>query len=280
MRIIKYILWITLIVNLCSCEGFYEPVTYDSSFPKKNYDLTKVLGSEIKVKYSDTDSICDLLISNKGDFNLITDLKGDTVFIGKVCKYRGLYYFNEQLGDTSFNIFAVMITDSLIFGLNSCNYQMGHLEVYIRKGEYKELVKYINADSTKIKLTPDKKAIRKYSKFILQGITPDTIINNLSNTNKVESEIFKSYSIDKDEYAFFLKVYPNPTTEKLFVSLQDKGKVLYSLTDYNGRILLNGQFNEKLNELDFTSIPYGIYQLTISDFSGVQKETINVMKTK
>jgi hypothetical protein len=272
----KYILWITLILFLCSCDGFLRPISYDSPFPKKNYDLTKILGNDFTI-IGDNDTLITYYITCNGDKNIIQDSNLDTFFIGKVCKYRGLYYFNEQYDDTTFWIWAVRISDSLIYGLNSSEYQMGNIYNLVRNGEYLGLVKYFNYDSTTVKLKPVKSKLREYSKYILKDVTPDIIILKNIKSPSINSE---SKLFEKEEYEFYSKVYPNPTNGKLFVNLQDKGNTLYTLADNNGKVLLSGQFFEKENNIDLSVLPNGIYHLTISDYSGIQRETINVIKTE
>jgi type IX secretion system substrate protein len=63
---------------------------------------------------------------------------------------------------------------------------------------------------------------------------------------------------------FQLKVYPNPVVDILIVETK-KLDVFYQLIDASGKVLENGFFSSDSNELDFTSIPGGVYFLQIEE---------------
>jgi len=272
--------WLTIIILLTACddiEKIFPKTTFDSPFPKRNRDLTNILGDNLTIK-SGTDTL-ELKISAFKNYNLITDSKtGDTIFKGTVCKFRGLYYFNQQLNDTSYWIYAVKLNDNLIYGLNSAWGQTLLVDRAIENGQYKKLVKYLSAD--KIRLHPDKRELKSLFSAIIDSIPPDTILQFqavspiLTDTTKVLTQI------DPEDFEFFSKVYPNPTTDYVNIELQEKNKITYQLTDINGKTVLQGQFEDRLNKIDLSKQTAGVFYLTLISPTDNQRETTKIIKTK
>ena len=84
--------------------------------------------------------------------------------------------------------------------------------------------------------------------------------------------------IDPEEFEFFSKVYPNPTTNFVNVELQQKTKVRYLLTDFKGKMVFQGQFTDRQNQIDLSSQTKGFYYLTLINPFDNQKETIKILK--
>jgi hypothetical protein len=276
----RQLFWLTIIVLLSACddiEKIFPKTTFDSPFPKRNRDLTNILGDNLTIK-SGTDTLA-LKISAFKNYNLITDSKtGDTIFKGTVCQFRGLYYFNQQLNDTSYWIYAVKLNDNLIYGLNSAWGQTLLVDKAIENGQHQKLVKYITAD--KIRLHPDKRELKNLFSAIIDSIPPDTILQFqelqpiLTDTTKVVAQI------DPEDFEFFSKVYPNPTTDFVNIELQEKNKITYQLTDLNGKTVLQGQFTDRTNKIDLSKQTAGIFYLTLINTTDNQKESTKIIKTK
>ena len=83
MKTFIQMLWLAIIVTMISCgdqkgKGFPKS-SFDSPFPKRNLDLTKILGEQLSVKTA-TDTL-HLKISCSKNFNLITyNKRKDTLF--------------------------------------------------------------------------------------------------------------------------------------------------------------------------------------------------------
>ncbi len=278
MKKLRHLFWLTIILALTSCDAneiMFPKTTFDSPFPKRNRDLTNILGENLTLKTgNDTLTLAIFAFKN---YNLITDSKsGDTLFKGTVCKFRGLYYFNQQINDSSFFIYAVKIIDNLVYGLNSALAQTMLVERSIENGQHKKIVKYISTD--KIRLHPDKKELRNLFSAIIDSIPPDTILQLkeslpiLTDTTKVITQI------DPEDFEFFSKVYPNPTTDFVIIELQQKTGITYQLTDLNGKTILQGQFIDKANKLNLSKQTPGIYLLTLINPTDNQKETTKIIK--
>lgn len=269
---------LTLILVLAGCEKVQESfpkTTFDRSFPKRNIDLTQVWGKNLLLKTSwDT---LDLKIASFKNYNLIIDRKTrDTLFHGKVCRFRGLYYFNQQLSDTSYWIYAVKVNDNLIYGLDQGWEQTEMIDSRIEKGLHPKLVKHHSAEA--IRLHPEKREMKKMFAGIISSMLPDTIIGlkkSAPTKATAESEIAQ---FDPEAFEFISRVYPNPTAGMVHINLQEKQTIRYQLADLNGRTIRQGNFNAVSNEIDLQPQRPGIYFLTLLNPSGDQNETVKIVK--
>ena len=105
---------ILILLAVVSCKQAEAPAeealpisTFDSSFPKNNKQLSRIFGDKLLIK-NNNDTLVLKIVSNKNN-NLITSENGDTIFFGKVCKYRDLYYLNHKVDDTTYYISAFKI---------------------------------------------------------------------------------------------------------------------------------------------------------------------------
>ena len=258
MKTLLNIIILTIIFALTSCGGnLNEPnITFDSQFPKRNKNLANILGDELKIK-SGEDTLIYKITSSKNNNLIINSKTRDTVFFGTVSKFRGLYYFNEQLNDSSYWIYAVKISDNLIYGL-----------------------KYINSDTSVIRLHPYKRELKKLFSSIISNFLPDTILNYQETYSKIQDATSTLTVIDPEDFNYISKAYPNPTKDILNIELQQKSKSTFQLTDLSGKIVLQGQLNEIINKIDISKQQIGVYALTIVNTAEKEKETIKIIKTE
>jgi hypothetical protein len=183
--------------------------TFNAPFPKRNRNLTRILGDTLRIEGKCFPLSYQIISTRK--YNLIIDMEtGDTLFKGTVCKYRDLYYFNEKLNDTSYRIFALKITDSLIYGLQNY-FQYHQIDSIIEKGTYPNLVKFMDKSKKAIRLQPQKKELRKLYSSILEKTKPFEIIRTKIFPSNDLEEI--DNEIEKDDYEYISKVYPNPARD-------------------------------------------------------------------
>ncbi|MES2397981.1 MAG: T9SS type A sorting domain-containing protein [Bacteroidota bacterium] len=249
--------------------------TFDAPFPKKNFSLTKILGDNLQI-YGSCYPLSFKVLSTRKSNLIINNETGDTLFMGTVCRYRGLYYFNEKINDTTFRIFALKITDSLIYGLQNY-FQYSQIDSAIERGDFPKLIRY--TDKNTIRLHPDKKELKMLFTSIIDNTKPFEIIrtNTISPTNTIENI---TTTIESDDFEILSKVYPNPAIDILNVDLRQKNVLTpYYLCDLNGKILSQGQFQEITNKIDVSGLSNGIYTLTIVT-EEQQKETVKIIKSK
>lgn len=278
MKIIKFTLIVSILAVAFSCKKAEAPVeqspisTFEAPFPKNNKQLSKIFGSLLLIK-NNSDTIFLKVISTKNE-NLITDSKtGDTIFFGKVCKFREFYYFNHKVNDTSYYISAFKIKDNLIYGLNPW-VQYFDVDENIKKGNGKELVKSINSDTSIIRLKPNKRELKKLFVLIMNETLPDTILNLKTDLNEIAK---RESSLEKetDEVENKIKVYPNPATD--FINIKINQKSSYQLIDVNGKIVLQGKLGELENRIEISDKQAGIYFLNIADLQKREKQTVKII---
>jgi hypothetical protein len=252
--------------------------TFDAPFPKRNTRLANVLGDQLTLKSGD--DTLTLTIASGKTTNLITNKEtGDTVFFGTVSKFRGLYYFSQQLNDSSYWIYPIKISDNLIYGLNMGWVQLFAVDDEIKNGNHKKLVKYINADSSIIRLHPNKRELKKLYSNIIDRIYPDTIIDYQQMIAKTTDTTNTVSAIDPEDFDYILKAYPNPTAGEITIELQEKSKSSFQLTDLNGKVMLQGPLNEISTRIDLSKQHAGVYSLTVMNSAEKEKETIKIIKT-
>lgn len=279
MKTLRQLFWLTILLSSCdgSVEKMFPKTTFDSPFPKRNRDLTNIIGSNLTIK-SGKDTL-KLTIYAFKNYNLIIERKtGDTIFKGTVCKFRGLYYFNQQLNDTSYWIYAVKLYDNLIYGLNSAWVQTLLIDRAIEAGKHQKMVKY--RSEKKIRLHPDKKELKNFFSMILDSIPPDTILQFQESVPALKDTTKKIIHIDSEDFEFLAKIYPNPTKGFVNIELHQKNKISFTLTDVLGKRVLQGQFADITNKIDLSNQTSGIYYLTLINPSNNQKETSKIIKTK
>jgi hypothetical protein len=280
MKTLLNIIILTIIFALTSCGGGNSRnITFDSQFPKRNKSLANILGDKLTIK-SGEDTLIYKITSSKNNNLIINSKTRDTVFFGTVSKFRGLYYFNEQLNDSSYWIYAVKISDNLIYGLNTESAQREYVYQEIKNGNNRKLIKYINSDTSVIRLHPEKRELKKLFSSIISNFLPDTILNYQETYSKIQDATSTLTVIDPEDFNYISKAYPNPTKDILNLELQQKSKSTFQLTDLSGKIVLQGQLNELINKIDISKHQAGVYALTIVNTAEEQKETIKIIKTE
>ena len=280
MKFFLSFIFLTFLIFFAACDeigNFLPKTTFDNPFPKNNRDLSKILGDNLTLKSGN--NTLSLKIFSSENYNLITNqINGDTLFKGTVCKFRGLYYFSEQLNDSSYWIYAVKVSDNLVYGINSAFEQTLLIDKAIKANPQNKMVKFISND--KIRLHPDKRNLKNLFSAIIDSISPDTILNFkevaplLYDTTKIIE------NIDNEEYNFLSKVYPNPTADYLNIELQHKNKLNYYLTDLAGKRVLQGQVTESKSKIDLRLQKPGIFYLTLISSSDNWKETTKIVKVE
>ena len=62
-----------------------------------------------------------------------------------------------------------------------------------------------------------------------------------------------------------IKVYPNPTKDRVFIEREKEGEVVVALLDLRGRILIKHTFSNSIDQLDLSPLPSGLYILNMRD---------------
>lgn len=255
--------------------------TFDAPFPRRNRNLTRILGDTLQVA-----SRCGgwwnpltYKIRSTKYFNTITNINtGEILFTGTVCKFRDLYYFSERLNDTSYRIFALRINDSLIYGLQNY-FQYSKIDSAMNNGYYPKLLMFKDNNGKQLRLHPDKRELRKLYTSILDNTEPFERINININPKINDIEDITT-PIEPGDFDLFSKIYPNPATDIINIELSQKSKSTYQLTDLGGKTVLIGELDDIVNKIDISNQKAGIYALTIVNVADKRKETTKIVKTK
>jgi hypothetical protein len=247
--------------------------TFDAPFPKRNCNLSRILGDTLEIEGRCCPVQFKIVSTRKK--NLIIDITSrDTIFQGTVSRFRDLYYCSEQLNDTSFRIFALKITDSLIYGIQNY-FQYAQMDSAIEKGGYPKLIKVIDGNKKQIRLHPNKKELRVLYTHLLNHTQPFEIRRRKTIDVQDMAE-----PVEPDDFELFYRVYPNPTIDVITIELQQQCKLLFQMTDLRGRVVLDGQLTEIENKIDISKQPAGIYAITIINLASGQTETIKIVKSR
>ncbi|GIZ08736.1 T9SS type A sorting domain-containing protein [Flavobacterium sp. UMI-01] len=278
MKLIKYLILILIVVISCKkAEVSPEELTkstFDSPFPKNNKQLDRIFGETLLVKYYN-DTLVLNIKSNKYT-NLITNKIGDTVFYGKVCKYRDYYYFNHKKNDTSYCISAFKIKGNLIYGLDFGT-QFFAVDENILKGIYKKELVSINSDTTVIRLKTNKVELKKLFTIIMNNTVPDTLLNpkfTLNNISKNELVTEKDED-DPDNVEYSVKAYPIPAVD--FINVETNKKSSFQLINSSNKLILEGQLNDVKNKIDISNQQSGLYFLIVKNIDNSQTKTLKIL---
>jgi hypothetical protein len=272
----SFLALISLLFLLPSCEGGKEDdvplARFDAPFPKRNIDLTQVLGDEVSfLRGFDTLS---LEIAHSGKFNLIRYAASkDTFFYGSVSRYRGAYYLSRHAGNSSYEISKVKIFGDKVCGLESGRHQSAVLGEKARNGQLSAFVVHVDPDSLCFTLHAGKKQIRRLLDSISMPFRYDTLIllgKAASSTVYISSTKTELTPEDVEEdYELIRNVYPNPAVDEINVELHEKQGCDYFITSIEGGLdrsaaLIRGQLNDKVTRIDISSLKSGTYVLTVN----------------
>ena len=105
---------------------------------------------------------------------------------------------------------------------------------------------------------------------------------NISSKMNYKDGVLQSFHVDVDviEFDFIsLKAYPNPTTNKIFISLgiDDIGALSYSVSSVAGAYIMEGDIDSNPFSLDVSTLANGVYFVHIFKQEKLNK-TIKIIK--
>ena len=278
MKLFKYLFLLLMVVISCKKaeEASLESPksTFDSPFPKNNTQLDRIFGETLLVKkYNDT---LVLNIKSNKYTNLITSKEGDTLFYGKVCKYRDYYYFNHKVNDTSYYISAFKIKGDLIYGLDFLP-QYFAVDENILKGVYKKELVSINSDTSVIRLKTNKIELKKLFKIIMNNMVPDTLIQPKSTINTISKNelVTEKDEDDSENLEYSVKAYPNPAVD--YINVETNKKSSFQLFISSNKLILEGQLTDGKNKIDISNQQSGLYFLIVKNIENNQSKTMKII---
>jgi len=97
-------------------------------------------------------------------------------------------------------------------------------------------------------------------------ITSNTPTESVAQGVQQPIEIQVILGIEEHEINLYAKVYPNPTTDLINLSVgnTDTNNLSYQLIDYTGRILTNGNIENKDTTISISRYPQATYLLSVT----------------
>ncbi|MBC7862411.1 MAG: T9SS type A sorting domain-containing protein [Bacteroidia bacterium] len=278
---LKKIFFLSLVsILLCSCEERQSEIIFNSSFPKKNNDLSELWGDKFTlISKGDTFAV-SISYSANGNNLVKNEKKGDTIFFGTVSKYRGTLYFSEKISGEFYNIFVAKKRGNLIYGLNMREYQKDFVCGKIWSGDFENMVVSRNTDTTVICLRPEKKLMKELFNGLLNPtFSPDSILAGGERKPLEIIDLTSEQENKTEESAVFSKIYPNPFNDFLKVELIEGADCHYSLSDMSGKKLMSGTFSSSENIVT-KQLPPGFYLLSIIVPEKQSTEFFKLMKSE
>lgn len=274
----KFFIIIPLLPFFVSCSNSSDEIpktSFERAFPGQNVNLSEVLGNTFVLK-NRTDTSLYRIFSYK-DNNVITESPaGDTIFNGKVCRYRGYYYFNFQLDNNSFWYGAMKKKGNLLYGFTSLVDQIFLVEDLVQRGKFNKLIKYSRPEKGITRLWPDKNEVRRLFSIIVDSLPADTMVVRSAAENK--EPLFETRQIEKEESEFIRSISPNPVKDYLTIDVFSKEKMQFELSNFAGKVFTRGKFTSSRMVIDLRHLSSGTYILKV--FQGLDTSSEQVKITK
>lgn len=105
-------------------------------------------------------------------------------------------------------------------------------------------------------------------KLVVSGLLYDDVAKDY---DQVMAKYYLEESLSlSEQQALNLQLYPNPTTERLFVHLKDGSSAkTYSITDLNGKVVLKGAFDSEQG-VQVSTLNTGVYFIGVDGFLPVR----------
>lgn len=113
-----------------------------------------------------------------------------------------------------------------------------------------------------------------------------TTFNSNENTSGLESqgiqqpfEIYLITNSIKDQSIYDISLYPNPTTDQIFLETKSSQDQIIQIQLYNmeGKLILNNEINDEKAKIDFSNYTSGQYLIKIKN-SNNKTQSFNIIK--
>jgi len=105
-------------------------------------------------------------------------------------------------------------------------------------------------------------------KLVVSGLLYDDVAKDY---DQVMAKYYLEESLSlSDQQAVNVQLYPNPTTEKLYIHLKDGTAANhYTITDLTGKVVLNGKFASEQG-VGVSNLTNGVYFITLDEFQPIR----------
>lgn len=275
-----------LTLPLASCEregsGDFIQSYFTEEFPGKATDLSKRLGSTLAV-LDGNDTIRMIITYEKASGkNFITDTSAeDTLFAGKVYKYRGLYYFSRKVEDSVYLISAVKVKKDQIQGLGTEFLQMNTMARELEMNPASKLAGLVQKNKPAYALKPDREILSGYFSSMIDSLTPlkrisfrDTKSASTSQDPVIPVTGIQAFIPDTPLVS---TVYPNPVHDVLNLKMKFPAQYHVALLNEKQEVVLQERFNSDHWLILMDHIPSGPYILRLVCDEFNRTESIRIL---
>lgn len=94
-------------------------------------------------------------------------------------------------------------------------------------------------------------------------------------------EVLATNGIEESTIQLHISAYPNPTVETLTLFVEDYSELLsYTLTDINGKLILEGRVNNSETAILMKNLANGNYYLNVKSLEDTSIKTFQIIKSK
>jgi len=94
-------------------------------------------------------------------------------------------------------------------------------------------------------------------------------------------EVLTTSGIEESTIHLHITAFPNPTVETLTLSVKDySDKLYFTLTDVNGKLILEGRVNNSQTAIPMKNLANGNYYLNVKSLEDKKIKTFQIIKSK
>lgn len=275
------LLFAATVLLLCqSCDSefgiarWWPQSSFNGPFPKKHKPLNRWMGKQLLIKRGE-DTLRYSIIELKNQSAIVNHHNGDTLLSGIVSTYRGLLFISTLLNDTAHYINPIKIKGNLLYGFQNDLSFMHFLDAKTEADSIGRMLIYHDKTQQVIRLVPNKQELFKLAKEYLNTLVPDTILWVSGATNPTSA-----VQTPLDESPLVERIYPNPFSDKIMISLFEPTPITYRILNNNGLLIGEGKLLEKNTRLNFEELEDGVYYLYLFGQEASETELYKLLKVE
>jgi hypothetical protein len=265
-----YFKWsvLILVVAVIGCNPEKEEIstTFEGEFKKKKLDLRWALSDFFSISEGDdTTSSTAYTISydRKNRINTVLEKNsGDTVFHGHAMKYKGMWFLQEAVTDSTFTLNAIKIKNGAIRGWGETGIQMQKVDSLTRAGKFDDLIK--TQTEKEYILEAERKLITGYyQSWVAYAEEKFLVDQGKIDFVAIDSDVT---GIDGADIIRMLEsMYPNPANDQFTLQLYEQRTVRVKIYDLRGQLIFD-EIQETQDKIyDVSSWAPGVYVVALRE---------------
>jgi hypothetical protein len=267
----------------CNPANVPQPdIAFQTPFPKRSINLELLFGNEITLANANDTQILKLSFNRETRENTISRAnKGDTIFHGRVSRFRKLLYFSEYIADSAYTIYAVKLQGDQVQGLGTGHEQMNALLPLVGVDPYFQLVKYSETNENKkvYRLAYDRLKMEKFYKGVVDSLPVWKILkqNNVTVEPRDTSIASSPEIVARQTGGMITNVFPNPATEQFTIEFSEEGSFRVELYNTSGQQLKNINLQGRSGVCELNDVKPGIYIVKVTELESKERASFRLM---